>query len=343
MTMASGIASSNTPATAGQIKEIVRMGEDAFEAALQQAGLFHHSAQAIIENGGKFKQALLKAELEIIKNELYKNRYPTKSIEQQIALLRMFFPGIENFNYKTLPSKNTSSNPGFSLPFLGSRPTNSSASPEVNLFDSFINQEMLKGIEEGSISLNDEASGWYVFPHWSIIAASYLDAVKVVFSLLKQANDGAFEYPTLEKYKTANYKYHTVFETKLKEQAITKLQQNQRAKMLLLPVQFGVDTTNRPVTSMDQKNFGLGLYETGIILLTHPEYLERAEDPRINMFGDSFIAYHPAHMLGGAHEETLKPGFFVRDNKLRFNGSYDDIRKPQNNHTNMVLGYFPTM
>lgn len=132
------------------------------------------------------------------------------------------------------------------------------------------------------------AEGWFAIPRWEKIASSYGEAVQKVLDLIKETRDGKF----------FNYREGQLGPQYLRQSAKTvkgfQILGNQQKdyNILVVLAQFGLRHKGRTVrqarTLMNASEFGLGAYETGIMLLTHPERLQHYDDLWIDCAGDEF-------------------------------------------------------
>jgi len=136
----------------------------------------------------------------------------------------------------------------------------------------------------------DFTEGWFVVPHWSLVAQTYSQAVSIAISALERAHGGQIYQYCFGKLESANLKrnYST-------ERAMRAIHEG-KGKVLTIPAQFGI--RYRGVSSYRAKRmyieheFGLGLFEVIIMLITHPERLKNNNALWIECPGDSY-AYTP--------------------------------------------------
>ena len=150
----------------------------------------------------------------------------------------------------------------------------------------------------------DGAEAWYVVPRWDKIAPTYADAVEKVFDLLSRAHGGKF-VNFLDVYLSALY----IQERPEKIAALKVIQkQNDGGLLQLVPAQFGLRHRGRSTKGTRQgmlpNEFGLGAFEAGIMLLTHPERLKGKDILFVNCPGD--VYYSPYVQAADAqHDRTL--------------------------------------
>lgn len=132
------------------------------------------------------------------------------------------------------------------------------------------------------------AEGYFAIPKWQTMAPTYGEAVAKVFALLSSTRKGKF----------TNYREGQLDRTYLKESAkkaeafAMLAEQQKNYDILVVPVQFGIRHRGRSVRRarvvMNSAEFGLGAFEIGIMLLTHPERLQDLNDLWIDCAGDEF-------------------------------------------------------
>lgn len=132
------------------------------------------------------------------------------------------------------------------------------------------------------------AEGWFAIPRWKKIAPTYGKAVQKVFDLLK---------------KTRNGKFRNYYDSQLGPQYLRQLKKSATSwkklgdaqsdyNILVVPAQFGISHRGcgirRVCSIMNENEFGLGAFAVAIMLLTHPERLQRYNDFYIDCAGDEF-------------------------------------------------------
>lgn len=249
--------------TSGQIAQLTQITESAVRSTiLRVINKLNPSKEqiqsAIVENGGDFQSAMM-------------SRLPPVVDE----VLRLFLTTGERPDYGHL-SKYTPKDITLQIRRLHE------LFPELGN----ANYKILAQIEGGELVLPEGAEGFFAIPHWSSIGRSYLGAVGRVIMLLRQLYGGHFQNWIKRQ---AGSKY--LCEGMMKMDAMETLQQAQNADILIIPAQFGVRYSNfcanRVLSGMQQnKEFGFGVYETGIMLLTHPERLQDTSAMRIGCIGD---------------------------------------------------------
>lgn len=124
-----------------------------------------------------------------------------------------------------------------------------------------------------------------LIPKWQEIASIYGEAVEKMIANVKCSRP-AFDYREGQWAKQ-------VRETERKKEMFAKLPDfTEDPRFKVLTVQMGEKYKGRSVEdvrkSYDSNEFGLGIFEVGAILLTHPEILSKYEDLWIDCPGDEF-------------------------------------------------------
>ena len=268
--------------TSGQKKQIKRfiqdVGEEMVEIAVEKANFDKNSSQKFLEQGDKFRSAMLETAIAKVKelsvssqfsNEEmsskygYLSGYKPKGITEQTNILRQLIPGI-----------------GFADEKLALRP------------------------------LPENAEGWFAIPKWQSVAPTYGEAVEKVLDLIKKTRDGKFcsycEGKLGPKNLRQSEKSAKMFEKFANEQ--------KDYDILVIPAQFGIlhrgRSVRRALEVMNTNQFGLGAFAVGIMLLTHPERLQNYNDLYIDCAGDEFSP-EAVGDFGGAP-------YFRFDGKVRF-------------------------
>ena len=147
------------------------------------------------------------------------------------------------------------------------------------------NKDLLAQIEKGEMQLPWCAEAFFAIPHWSKVARTYQSAVEKIVHLLDDTYDGMFRNMVGDS---------TIEETSKKATAMRALERSQNADVLIVPAQFGKNyaglaawsSINRMKVSDDE--FGLGLYEVGIMILTHTNRFA-GNDLWIDCVGDEVL------------------------------------------------------
>lgn len=125
----------------------------------------------------------------------------------------------------------------------------------------------------------------FAIPPPSVIAPTYDEATHIVLGMLRLAYKNKFVNYFISH---AAHKIHQQSEEKLR--AWRRIVREQRHDVVIIPAQFGLYRCGIPphrITDVLYTNeFGLGAYEVGIMLLTHPERFHGSEDLWIECVGD---------------------------------------------------------
>lgn len=246
-----------TQATAGQIKQINRFGNDAIEKVLGELGLDNPGAQRVIEHGDEFAEAIRTAALASLKDLSVSDKFKDeevessygylsgytkpKSITEQCNILRQIFPGI-----------------GFADEKLAER------------------------------EVPQHAEGWFAIPKWQTVAPTYTEAVQKVLDAVKSARNGKFY-----NYRDGQINNSRLRQTAKTASVFQKLGNEQKDHdILVVAAQFGIRHRGRSVRRAREvfaaNEFGLGAFAIGIMILTHQERLMNYNDLWIDCSGDEF-------------------------------------------------------
>lgn len=154
------------------------------------------------------------------------------------------------------------------------------------------------------------AEGNFLIPRWRGIAATYDKAVEIVLAKLKEARNGNF----------CNFRPNELGPDRLR-QSVKKIEMFQKLgdeqkghDVLVVQAQFGIKhrgkSVRRALVVMGGNECGLGAFEIGIMLLTHPDRLGHRDDLWIDCGGD--VA------LGDDGDFSIAPFFRFRGGNLEF-------------------------
>jgi len=159
--------------------------------------------------------------------------------------------------------------------------------------------------------LPPNTEGWFAIPRWQSVAKTYNEAVQKMLDLIKQQCNGNFY----------NHREGRIGEQYLRqhERAAKKLQtlgdQQASFDIMVVAAQFGLRHRGRSVRRAREvlagNEFGLGAFEIGCMIFTHPERLQHYGDLWINCAGNE---YAPGE--GGVF--SLAPCFVFRDGGVKF-------------------------
>lgn len=175
------------------------------------------------------------------------------------------------------------------------------------------------------------SEGYFVIPRWQLIAPTYGEAVEKVLDALNKQRKGKFV-----NYRKGELGPDRLRETNRKKLAFEQLASEQQGHdVLVVAAQFGIRHRGRSVRRarvvMGGQEFGLGAFEIGIMLLTHPERLQHYDDLWIDCAGDE---YSP----GAAGQFGSAPYFIFNDGKLRFDAIFVVIAR---DYYGSVSGFLP--
>lgn len=138
----------------------------------------------------------------------------------------------------------------------------------------------------GERNLPAGAEGIFIIPRWWAIASTHNEAIRIMLAELSQATNGRFTDYTRGLIVTPGH---------LREEALKANNFLGEAKKcgdyLAFPAQFGLMHRGRSVRRACEVmsrtgQFGLGVYETAVMLLTHSNRLVSFEDLYIDCAGD---------------------------------------------------------
>ena len=137
-----------------------------------------------------------------------------------------------------------------------------------------------------SSPLPQYAEGWFAIPRWQVLASTYGLAVQKVLATIQS------------KRSFYNYREGSLGEEFLRPHEHTtsmlKILANQQAghNILIIPVQFGLlhrgQSVRRAREVFQSNEFGLGSFQVGIMLLTHPERLVQWDQLHLDCAGDEY-------------------------------------------------------
>lgn len=270
--------------TDGQKKQYKRFVEDAAERALAEVGLDRDSIQKLIERGNEFQADIVAS----IRKLSVSNRFSNKEVSSSYGYLSGYRPKSIAEQVKRLREL---------FPELGSA-----------------------GEHIATSSLPPNAEGWFAIPRREKIAPTYGEAVQRVLDLLKKTRNGKFC-----NYREGQLGSACLRQSRKISQALCALGEEQKGHdILIVPCQFGFRHRGRSVRRarevMNASEFGLGAYEVGIMLLTHPERFQHQDDLWqddlwIDCAGDEFAP--PA--VGGF---AYSPYFYFGDGKVEFGADW---------------------
>jgi len=238
--------------TSGQTKQYKRFVEDAADKALAEVGLDKDGLQKLIENGDEFQADIVAS----IKKHSISNQFADEEVKSNYGYLSGYKPkGITeqtNILRQLLPGI------GFADEKLAEQP------------------------------LPPNAEGWFAIPRWQSVAKTYGEAVQKVLDLIKKQREGKFYNWREGKLGKQYLRQHERTAKKLE----TLGEQQKGYDILVVAAQFGLRHRGRSVRRAREvftaNEFGLGAFEIGCMLLTHPERLQHYDDLWIDCAGDEY-------------------------------------------------------
>jgi len=154
--------------------------------------------------------------------------------------------------------------------------------PSLKISKENLNSEFIQ-------DLYPKAEGQFLVPDWHSIAPTYGHASVVALEALRFSQEGKFK----------NFKNGQISDAYLRQSwqsvaAWENVREHQKGDILSVPAQFGLNNIDRTIRtsreSMEENEFGLGLFHSTIMLITHPERLRDHRDLWIDCAGDEFIS-----------------------------------------------------
>jgi len=267
-----------TSITSGQEKQFKRFVEDAAERALKKVGLDKDGLQKLIENGDEFQARIITG----IRDLSVSNQSADEEVES-----RYVYP--EGYKVKGITEQTKILRQFF---------------PGIGYAD--------EKLAEQPLPLNTE--GWFAIPRWQKVAKTYGEAVKKVLVLIKQQHQDKF-YSSADKFGEQYFRQHERTEIKLWALGY----QQEDYDIMVVPAQFGLRHRGRSVRRTREvftaNEFGLGAFEVGCMLLTHPERLISYHDLWIDCAGDEYCP-------DADGDFSFAPYFFFRGGVVGFGASW---------------------
>ncbi len=223
-----------------------------FKIVLEEADLDHYQFQKLLKNEKELHLRITK----VIQELSGDNKY----IDEEVTSLLEYFSG-----YKP---KSIMEQINILINFF----------PNIN-FNNF--EKLIKGKK-----LPAGAEGWFIIPHWKTIASSYNEAVCKILELIKKSwNNGFLNQCGKLDYLSRSEKTAEILEKINNEQG--------NKAFMIIPAQLGLRyrgrSPNRAHEIMSPREFGLGAFEVGSMLLTHKERLSHFNDLYIDCSGDVYL------------------------------------------------------
>jgi hypothetical protein len=152
------------------------------------------------------------------------------------------------------------------------------------------------------------AEGWFAIPRWEKLASTYGEAVEKVLGMIKKNRSDKFSNYCEGQLGPQHLRRH---ERTLKRFEIIAEQQKD-CDILVVAAQFGLKHRGRSVRRAREvfaaNEFGLGVFEIGCMLITHPERLQHYDDLWIDCSGDEY-RFEASGYLDGAPYFSFSDGF----------------------------------
>ncbi|NQU82423.1 MAG: hypothetical protein HQ539_00540 [Parcubacteria group bacterium] len=162
------------------------------------------------------------------------------------------------------------------------------------------------------------AEAWFAIPRWEVVADIYGEAVEKVFAVISQTRDGKFYNYRKGKIGPEYLRQHDRTVAMFKGLG----EQQDNPDILLVPAQFGLRHRGKSVRRARElfiaNEFGLGAFEVGCMLLTHPERLVSYDDLFIDCAGDEY-----APCADGQFDDV--PYFAFYDGRVEFYTFWSDF------------------
>lgn len=280
--------------TSGQEKQFKRFVEDAAERALKEVGLDKDGLQKLIENGDKFQARIIAG----IRELSVSNQFADEEVKSIYGYLSGYKP------------KGITEQTNILRQLL----------PGIGYADEKLAQQPLPA----------NAEGWFAIPKWQSVAKTYNEAVEKVLELIKQQRKGKF-YNWREGEIGAQYlRQHERTVNKLE----TLAEQQKGYDILVVAAQFGIRHRGRSVRRAREvftaHEFGLGAFEIGCMLLTHPERLQHHDDLWIDCAGNEYTLDADGDFLSA-------PYFNFREDRVGGTILFDDADE----HSGSASGFLP--
>ncbi len=158
-------------------------------------------------------------------------------------------------------------------------------------------------------ALSTDAEGWFVVPRFEKVAGNYNEAVEKVLGMIGSTR-------IFHNYRKGQSGPKYLRQSDRTTTALQMLGAKQQGDYLLIPAQFGLRHRGRSTRRVreiigNSNEFGLGIFVTGCMLLSHPERLVKWEQLHIDCPGDE---YSP----GADGEFSVAPIFYFHDGRVKF-------------------------
>ena len=266
-------------ATNGQKDQIAAMVAALVKKLIGELEVDQEGAQKLISGGNAFKEELRDSLMAAIRVHGTINMYADEEVPSTYGYLSGYKP-------KSVAEQMVALKAIF---------------PKLESFDeSAVAKELLAGAE-----------GNFLIPRWQELAPTYGEAVELVLAALKKSRNGRF----------VNYRENQLGPDRLRESAkksdmFQKLGNEQTGhNVLVVQAQFGLrhrgKSVRRARVVMGGNECGLGAFEIGIMLLTHPDRLANYDDLYVDCSGDEYAP-------GADGVFSSAPSFFFGGGGLEF-------------------------
>ena len=225
---------------------------EAYGTAIEQ--LDRHSAQAVLDMGRKLKREVADVVVEVIHRHTVSDKYK----DEEVGSNRVYPPA-----YRV-------------------RPVEAQVTEFRKLFPN------LGGCHEklARKPLPEGAEAWFAIPRWQALAPTYNEAVEIVLGIL--ATKRKFSNRIIGRL---NEKYLRQSErSKLAEKILAEQQEGN--DILVVGAQAGMlhrgSSARRTRVAMAGNEFGLGVFSSTCMLLTHPERLSTGDTLMVDCGGDEY-------------------------------------------------------
>lgn len=157
--------------------------------------------------------------------------------------------------------------------------------------------------------LPEGADGYFAIPRPEKIAGTRIEALQRIFSVM--ASKGPFK-----SYRNGAFELSFLRQRNEDAQRFARLAAGQEGgDILVVPAQLGLRhrgrSARRARAVFSPQEFGLGSYEVGMVLLTHPERLAKRPDLWIDCAGDEYVQERPNPLLKIGTEYHGVPTWYV--------------------------------
>lgn len=185
--------------------------------------------------------------------------------------------------------------------------------------------------DEYGISIPKGAEGLFAVPRWRKFGNTYWQAVKRVLAKIEETR-GLYIY-------TGGRFPHELEQYGPSDRAWSKIADLQRGQdVYIFPAQFGRLRIGSAIPEIrvkrEPREFGLGIFQCAIMLLTHPERLGHFDDLRIVCSGDTFI--------GKSISRQYAPFMYFNDGIIKVNEYHIKVMHPDTlAHSSVPTGFLP--